>query len=469
MMSRFSVWRCLAGSACILIFGVSCSATGAVPETPAASPTSVPTPLPTVSALPASPTSLPTPVALPPSPAAARPTATQTPQPLPEHRIAIRVVDGKGEFFDRQSGETFIPRGTNYIRIAEQTGYGGGKVWYHSTFNPGLYDRTLAQETLSQMHQDGYNVVRVFLNHCCPQGSIGDPAGWLSAAYMDNVADFLGLAQANQVFVIFTIDGVPGTASYIKIFDKDWSQSFGGTNSDVLRAGGVSANARFWSDFISELLARQAPVESIFSYQLRNELFFEANAPPLSLKTGRVQTANGQRYDMASPEERQRMMDEGLVHWIDTIRSGILKADPSALVSVGFFWPQEPHPARVGDPRWIRTYPAIWDSTADFIDLHIYPDAGLTLAQYVDNFEMAGMEARPIIVGEFGVSTGAVSSASRAARILHDWQVQSCDYGFDGWLTWTWDYNTHFYSTIGHEGVINLALSPVSRPDPCQP
>jgi len=23
--------------------------------------------------------------------------------------------------------------------------------------------------------------------------------------------------------------------------------------------------------------------------------------------------------------------------------------------------------------------------------------------------------------------------------VLRDWQVQSCQFGFDGWLLWTWD------------------------------
>ena len=33
----------------------------------------------------------------------------------PAHRIGIRVVDGRGEFFDRGTGEQFVPRGANYL------------------------------------------------------------------------------------------------------------------------------------------------------------------------------------------------------------------------------------------------------------------------------------------------------------------------------------------------------------------
>ncbi len=74
----------------------------------------------------------------------------------------------------------------------------------------------------------------------------------------------------------------------------------------------------------------------ILSYQLRNELFFEANAPPFTLNSGMVSTANGKTYDMASAADRQRMMDEGLIYYIETIREKILSVDPTALISVGF-------------------------------------------------------------------------------------------------------------------------------------
>jgi hypothetical protein len=119
---------------------------------------------------------------------------------------------------------------------------------------------------------------------------------------------------------------------------------------------------------------------------------------------------------MACAEDRQRMMDEGLVFWIDSIRASILEYDPTALVPMGFVRTQEPHPARTGDPRWIHTSPAILYSTADFIDLRPYPKAGLNLSQYMDNFEMAGMEARPIIMGEFGTTNGSTSTAQKVAQ-----------------------------------------------------
>jgi hypothetical protein len=164
------------------------------------------------------------------------------------------------------------------------------------------------------------------------------------------------------------------------------------------------------------------------------------------------------------------MMDNNLLLWIDEIRSAILDRDPTALVTVGFFVPQGPNPARQGDPRLIETRPVIWDSSLDFIDLHPYPGFGFSLAKYVENFGMTGMQAKPIIIGEFGAARSSYSSTALTARALHDWQVESCKYGFDGWLLWTWDTDeqSDFYNGLMGAGEINQSLAPIHRPDPCQ-
>ena len=152
------------------------------------------------------------------------------------------------------------------------------------------------------------------------------------------------------------------------------------------------------------------------------------------------------------------------------MRAEILKHDPTALVAVGFFVPQEPLPLRTGDPRWVTTIPAIRDSQADFIDLHAYPGFGVTLADYVLNFGMRGLDEKPIILGEFGiVASGFYASTISAADALQEWQIQSCNYGFDGWLLWTWDYDDEvFQFGLAGGGEINRALAPVNRPDPCR-
>ena len=84
---------------------------------------------------------------------------------------------------------------------------------------------------------------------------------------------------------------------------------------------------------------------------------------------------------------------------------------------------------------------------------------------------MAGMEEKPIIMGEYGAARSSFSTETAAARALHDWQVESCKYGFDGWLLWTWDgeEQSDFYNALSGQGQIDQVLAPANRPDPCQP
>jgi hypothetical protein len=67
-------------------------------------------------------------------------------QVAPSHRIAVRTVNGVGQFYVRDTGSTFIPRGNTFLRLAEQTrtaAYGGSSFITHSLFNVGLYDSSL--------------------------------------------------------------------------------------------------------------------------------------------------------------------------------------------------------------------------------------------------------------------------------------------------------------------------------------
>ncbi len=392
-----------------------------------------------------------------------RPTSTTPP---PEHRIGIRVVEGVGEFYNRITGAGFVPRGNNYIRLAEQD-EGGRTIVYHSTFNTDFYDQDLAAASLQAMHAQGYNVARVFLNHCC-DGGIGGGSRELSPGYMDNVSDFLQLAKQNDIYVIFALDWLPD-GKYGDLINRVCCELFNFNNPLYLPADGVLANQLFFQDFILALIERDAPLDYIFAYSLRNELYFDSNYPPFTLTSGIVETGNGQSYDMASEDEKQRMMDEGLVYFIDQVRAAILEVDPTALVTVGFFQPHGPNPTRIGDPRIIETYPAIWLSGADFIDLHAYPGGDLTLAEYVENYRIEDMQLKPIIMGEFGAFRAAYSNASAAARALQRWQIDSCALGFDGWLLWTWDGDeqTELYNGLSANGEINDALAPLNRPDPC--
>jgi hypothetical protein len=399
-----------------------------------------------------------------PQPAA---TASNTAVPLPEHDIAIRVVGGAGEFYKRSTGEKFVPRGFNYLHMATQEMVWGETRYQDATFATDQYDAEAAHAALGRMGELGYNVVRVFLTDSVT-GFVGNGTDFLPG-YVDNLADFLKAAAGNDIYLIITIDWLPG-GRYGELQNRYCCDTFTSTNVQLLTTGGVDAHGMLFADLYGALLARDAPIENIFSFELRNEVYFSSADPPFTLNET-VTTANGKSYDMASADERQAMIAEGLVYYIDRARELILEADPTALVSVGFFVPQGPIPVNIGDPRLVETASAIWESSADFIDLHAYPGFSFDMASHVTNFGMEGMEARPIILGEFGAFRQNYSSAARGARALADWQVESCEYGFDGWLVWHWDTaeDQALWNGLSGDEAIAQALAPLNQPDPCAP
>jgi hypothetical protein len=113
-------------------------------------------------------------------------------------------------------------------------------------------------------------------------------------------------------------------------------------------------------------------------------------------------------------------------------------------------------------------------STADFVDLHLYPFVGdLTLAQLVENFGYGAFPLKPVVMGEFGARQSDYPTVQQGAQVLRDWQIGSCEFDFKGWLLWTWDteeqQNTfpHWAATSADSSVQGI-LAPITRPSPCQ-
>jgi hypothetical protein len=390
--------------------------------------------------------------------------------PPTAHTIGVREVNGVGELYNRVTGAKFVPRGSNYIRLGPQTNASGEAQVYHSTFNVGRYDRAQAETALSRMAADGYNVVRVFLSEICVDACAGDPrTGSLRAEYIANVVDFLRRAKKHRIFVLLTNEWLPPETTYsadLAGARYDW---FNDVNVLMLSPQGVAAQRHFWTDFVKELLRRDAPTDTVFAYELWNEAYLLSDQPPFSLGAERVTTANGSTYDMASASDRRRIIDDGFVFLLDQVRDAIRKVDPTALVTMGFFHDTEPNRARPGDNRLVRTRAFIERSTADFVDIHPYPRTDLTFPQFMQNYGIDGPTAKPIVMGEFGAFKFAYPSAGDAATGLLSWQRQSCAYGIDGWLVWTWDSweQPELWNALDAGGTIERALSPAGRPDPC--
>src|SRR5262245_52889124 len=84
-------------------------------------------------------------------------TAVSQPSATPsEHRIAVRVVSSQAEFYDREMGQRFIPRGPNFLMLARED----GNIVDH-LFSPLYYNSPSIDQELKAMRALGYNTVRV--------------------------------------------------------------------------------------------------------------------------------------------------------------------------------------------------------------------------------------------------------------------------------------------------------------------
>jgi len=388
--------------------------------------------------------------------------------------VGVRAVAGAGELYDLSNGTTFVARGSNYELLGVPA---GESATQDVTFNVGTYSAAAANAALAEMDLYGYNTVRVFLNGRCATGCLGEPAAAddLSTSYVANVVDFLGKARTRGIQVILVGEGVPAGTSYADQVSSGASADFAGENLHYLTAGGVNGNAAFWTALVQRLTAQPVLRETILAYELRREANFRSDQAPLSLSSGTVTPANGQTYDLAVPAERQALMDDGLVHWADTVRAAIRAVDPTALVSLGFLWPQSPNLARVGDPRVTRMRAVLDDSMLDFVSPRVIPGLELTLPQYVANYELPATTAKPVLMAEFGAPTASHATLAAAAEALQTWQADSCAAGFDGWMLWTWNTagertgEPAAWNALAGGGLLERGLAPTIRTDPCAP
>jgi hypothetical protein len=385
------------------------------------------------------------------------------------HIIGVRIVNGSGEFYDRFTGAPFTPRGSNYIRLDSAAKIYGGKTFYHSTFNVGLYDAARAEAALTRMQSLGFNTVRIFVQGGTAGSIAGSPSG-LSAEYVANFVDFLRRAKTHNIVVLLCgSDYLPDSPPYSAILATENGPLFQDQNLELLSKAGLAAAQQFWVDFIQLLSSQHAALDDILGFELMNEYSFPSNLPPFSLSSGSITTGNGRTYDISDPAARQRMMEENLTNYVTQLRTTIVNADPTALVTIGEFWPQSPNPSRAGDPRIALPIQPLLSSTADFLDLHPYSYSGLTMAQMAANFAIPPVVAKPLLMGEFGADHTRLMTAQSAITNLVNWQKASCLYNFKGWLHWTWDTveQTNPSWWMATEGGVGEALSATARPGPC--
>lgn len=386
-------------------------------------------------------------------------------------RWGVRRIAGRAALYDRHTGVDFVPRGFNTIRLAELRRFDGSTQVYHSTFDVGHYDAERADVALSRMAALGFNTTRVFLNVCCV-GSVSDTTRPLNPGYVANLADFLRRAKAHGVAVIVTSDGWLPLAYPAQVDAGD--RRFEMINFVYFSAAGVKGSQAFWTDLIQALRAVDAPLDNILAYSLANEAFADLGFAPFVAPPGAapVVAANGVSYDVASPASRAALIEQGLLHYGDAVRSAIRRVDPTALVTMGFFAPNEPNVFMPGDLRVVpRLFPAFERSALDFVDVHLYPAWGISMAQQAVNYGIDRPVSKPLVMGEFGELKARSPTIEQAAATLRDWQSLSCTYGIKGWLMWTWDTAEQdsgiWWTGQSAAGEIAHALAPVLQPAVC--
>ena len=395
-------------------------------------------------------------------------TSASIDRPLLAHRIQVRVVGGVGEFYDTLTGEKFVPRGMNYNRFLRSV---SGPI-YDSVLSTVHYDPKVVEADFTAMQALGFNVIRIMLETCgvAIDGCVTSSNGRLNPAYFANLADFLQRAKAHGLYVMVASNTLPDDGYWINATASLQDDFFQSGANEFLNPKAFPIYVDYWESLIRAIIETDAPLDAIWAYELRQEQHFDWDYAPFNLDQGLITTANGSTYNLAEPDAKARLHDEGLVYWADTIRASIQDLDPTALVTVGFFVPNEPYPVRGDDQRLVRTAYFLRNASVDFVDLHHYPGNGVDDNQIWENFGLIGVDDMPIILGEQGAISNWYSSEDRAAGAVMGLEVASCRVGFDGWLVWGWrgDESHDIWWASDGEGMIAKVVAPVERPNPCE-
>ena len=397
-------------------------------------------------------------------------------------RIAAQANVSNPKFYNTQTGATFTPTGSNYIPLDWVDG-----IPYHTTFNTAHYDSDAAEEALSKMQRDGYNVVRVFLDRGDPvhqnlgeysfAGQYSRNVAQLYQPCVDDFIDFLRRARSHNIYVIPTCDFFPNNQYYWDVCGSDIPANVDNMNILLLSQGGISAKKIYLEQLVQSVKDAEpngALLSTVFSWELTNEVAIVVDGKPFKLESGLVTTADGQTYDMAIDADRQQCLDSNIVNWANQCVAAVNAVDPEAMISVSVYTYSAVNRTGPNGVRPITYYPEetrfparplilLEYSTLDYVDVHTYPngsDYSFTDDLASSEYSTWNQTKKPLLMGEYGAHINPYPSIEEAAEAMISHRDQARTLGFEGELFWTWQYNgqNQLWHMLQEGGAINDAL-----------
>jgi hypothetical protein len=120
--------------------------------------------------------------------------------------------------------------------------------------------------------------------------------------------------------------------------------------------------------------------------------------------------------------------------------------------------------AKWGDPRQPFRLSVIQNSTADFLEIHIYPHkVGDLLDAQLTSFEYKPQRMpKPAVLAETGAFKEEIKSPEEVASTLQGMLRQACSVHLAGWAYWTWDTDNQIelWNLKQNSGYLEQRLSP---------
>lgn len=364
-----------------------------------------------------------------------------------------RITTTDGMFIVTETGEPFIPRGFQYVRIRNN-----GAHYVHT---PGFYQPLAAEEMFADLAEHGFNIVRIFLGF----DGLFDESG-ISEAFLDNLEDFLRRARRHGIYVILERRYVLPVGAYGTAL-ANWESQFiqgivpGPNNMRYMSKAYTKAMSLFWRDLVQAIKSRDPDLLStVFAYELENESEFRVNESPIVDTSGTFYAPDGVAFEVSDEDTLQALLDHCTILWANAAVSAIQEVDPSAMVSTSVFTyrasgrpdgPGKPRSTTAIDPRYPLRPVALARSDLSYVDIHLYPESIDAIRAHLESIEFTRLReicnnsGKPIFVGEFGALKPIFPDFAPAYEMIECVTPRLFEQGFAGYCFWTYDCHEQPY------------------------